>query len=244
MAEFARGGLIKSSHPSQPLCPRISRVQRMKPFVSHTASGLLLSVCIAACAPRTWSPVDEFRISAGPSAKPRSIAPPNTNLSMSPWPDSPYGVPLTDDFDLDVYAATSYTQRPLPALLSIQDFIRDFADNLERAFPPPAFAPKKAGQSLYDTESFTKWQIAEYLLPVTSWKAPTNVVVAALAQLSVEVARHGPPAEVRAIIVGRKRPGAKKNSPFNGLGLRIDPLGPSQLGRKKADGDGFSAISS
>lgn len=196
----------------------------MRLISSCVVISLLLITYLVYCAPSDRPSLDEQGLEQRSASQTSTSPPVNNSLSTSSWPDRPYALPLTDDFDLNIITASSYTRRPLPAITIIQDFIRDFSENLEHACPPPALAPKEAGQSLYDTESFTRWHIVEYVLPITSQKAPTVIVLAALAQLYKEVARHGPPADARALILGRKKPGLKKNSPFNSLVLAISPL--------------------
>lgn len=190
-----------------------------------TTSASLLFLYAVTSAHGALLPLDERWGERDAPAGPRLTQHPNSNLTISPWPEFPYALPLTDGFSLNVYSGTPYTQRPLPGIAELQGFIRDFAQNLEQAYPPPALAPREAGQTSYDTDSYTKWHVEENLIHFISSKAPTKIVLAALAQLAREVARHGPPAEVRALIVGRKTPGSGREYPYNALTLSIDPLG-------------------
>ena len=179
-------------------------------------SVLLVSIHAAKSVYGTLLPLGEGWREQDAPAGPRATLHTNSNLTVSPWPENPYAIPLIDGFSLNVYSVTPYTQRPLPGISELQGFIQDFAENLEQAYPPPALAPKEAGQTSYSTDSFTKWQIREYLLRFTSSKAP--------AQLAREVARHGPPADVKALITGRKTAGSERSYPFNCLTLNVSPL--------------------
>lgn len=147
---------------------------------------------------------------------------------MSPWPTHSYKLPLNRNFKLVILTAQPYTKRPSPNVLPIQNFIHDFSDNLEHAYPPPALSPKEAGQSYYDTGSFTKWGITERLVPMISKTAPSAAVIAALVQIAREVAKHGPPAVVDAQIVGPSGP--MKDWPYNSIKLLITPLGKGLVG--------------
>ncbi|KAL8829602.1 MAG: hypothetical protein Q9191_001929, partial [Dirinaria sp. TL-2023a] len=196
----------------------------MKSFFTKILSVSILSAHLASPAPGILPLLDhQRREQSAPAAFP-STAPSNASLS-SRWPVNQYSLRLSDDFQLIIYPTKPYTQQPLPAVAPLKDFIRDFASNVKQAYPPPALAPRKAGQSCYDAESSTKWIIEELVLPITSSRAPTAIVLEGLKQFSLQVAQHGPPAESSSLIVGRKKPGARKNYPFNALKFFIESLG-------------------
>ena len=196
----------------------------MRTFYSRLANVLLLSAHLVSSALGILPSLDHRWRERDTPAALGSLARSNASLS-SRWPREQYSLRLNDDFQLNIYPAKPYAQDPLPRVALLKDFIRDFADNLREAYPPPELAPLKAGQFYYDTESYTKWQIEEIVLPITSSKAPTTIVLEALKQLSLEVAKHGPPAEFKSLIAGRKKPGAGRNYPFNALKFFVEPLG-------------------
>jgi len=210
----------------------------MRSSLTDMAMFLSLSAQIVSCAPLTskslniWTKRDAL-------IEHRALLTSTTNLTMSHWPTQFYALPLGDNFKLVIFSAYSYVKRPLPKISPIQDFIRDFSDNLEHAYPPPALAPKEAGQSYYDTDSFTRWDIREWVIPILSTKAPSKIVIAALVQIAREVAKHGSPALVDAIIVGPR--GSKEECGFNSLKLLITPLGKGLVGDVVNATSGFAS---
>ena len=206
------------------------RFKNMRLVHCFTACICFIPTVLVSCAPNNW-----LLLGKGSHS--------NTSLYVSPWPSHRYMLPLINHFELHIIEATTYTHRPLPSVPEIQAFIRDFAQNLENAYPPPALSPREAGQWFIDTESFTRWQIKTNLPLFITSKAPISIVLAALAKLTLEVARHGPPASVQGLIVGRKT-GSSRPYPYNGIVLTIDPLVKHQLGREAVDGNAISASTS
>lgn len=192
--------------------------------------GLLLSLsaAIVFCAPLSSKSSDNIWTRRDASIQHRTLLPSTINITMSPWPTHRYALPLGGNFKLVILTAKPYSKRPLPNVPRIKDFIRDFSDNLEHAYPPPALTPKEAGQSFYDTDSFTKWEITEWVFPISSIPAPSGVVVGALVQIAREVAKYGPPALVEATILGPH--GTKTARAFNTMRLEIRPLGKGLVG--------------
>ena len=199
----------------------------MKCFLFHTAIGLFLSANLVSCAPGALQPRDERWTTRKAPHGSHSLPHSNTNLTISPWPNDHYFLPLINDYKLNIYSATPYSRRPPPRVLLLQEFIRDFADNIEHAYPPPALAPIRGGQRYYDMDSFTKWRIEEAVLPIMGTSASTELVMLALAQISLQVASHGPPAELNTLIVGQKKPG--KYYPMNSIYLSVHPLGEGEM---------------
>ena len=192
-----------------------------------TACIYSMSTTLVSCAPNNW-----LLLGKG--------SPLNTSLYVSPWPSHLYVLPLFNHFELHIIEAKPYVQRPLPSVSEFQAFIYDFAQKLENAYPPPALSPKEAGEWLIDIDSYTRWQIETYLPRFISSRAPVNIVLAAFAQLTLEVARHGPPASVRGLIIGLQ-PGSWKTYPYNAIILSIDPLAKPQVAQEAADGSAISA---
>jgi len=200
----------------------------MRSSLTNMAIFLFLSAQTVFCAPLTSTAPDSIWTRRDALFEHRALLTSTINMTMSPWPTKFYALSLGDNFKLVILTASSYVKRPLPKIAPIQDFIRDFADNLEHAYPPPALAPREAGQSHYDTDSFTRWSIREWVIPMISTMAPSRIIVAALMQIAREVAKHGPPALVEAVVVGPR--GSKKECSFNSLSLTITPLGKGSVG--------------
>ncbi|KAL8736882.1 MAG: hypothetical protein Q9181_002248 [Wetmoreana brouardii] len=204
----------------------------MGPYLCHTTTILALFFYLATCAPGISEHQIERSIAPDVSLESHASPPSNTNHTLSlAWPRHSYTLTLVDGYFLVVYTVTPYIRLPLPLVSSLRAFIHSFADNLENAYPPPALAPKRAGQSEYDVrESFTEWQIKESL-PLPATAAPAKVVIAALLKLSLEVKKFGPPADLNAIIFGGGKTVFKMEKPSNMVTLEITPI-------RKGEGEG------
>ncbi len=211
----------------------------MRSSLTDMAMFLSQSAQILFCAPLNSKSPDNIWTKRDASSEHRALLTSTTNITMSPWPTQFYALPLGENFKLVILSAYSYVKRPSPNISPIQEFIRDFADNLEHAYPPPALAPKEAGQSYYDTDSFTKWHMIEWVIPILGTAAPSKIVIAALVQIAREVAKHGSPALVDAIIVGPR--GSKEECGFNSLKLLITPLGKGLVGDVVNATSGFAS---
>ncbi|KAL9596065.1 MAG: hypothetical protein Q9219_006051 [cf. Caloplaca sp. 3 TL-2023] len=141
-----------------------------------------------------------------------------TNLTLTPWPKQSYSLTLKKNYRLYVVSVKPFTKDPPPSIPDLQAFIHDFSLNLLDNSPPPALAPRRAGQYRYDATSLTKWDIEEYVT-VLSTLAPTEIVVAAVERLKLEIQKHGPPAEFGALISGTGR------ATYNILKLEITSFG-------------------
>lgn len=84
------------------------------------------------------------------------------------------------------------------------DFISVFGDNLEEDYPPPAFAPHRAGTKYIDGKTLTRW-IIEVERTVLGKAIPTKVVLECLDELNILLRRHGPASISSVIYTGTSR---------------------------------------
>lgn len=213
----------------------------MKSSLTYIAIFSFLSAKSAFSAPFDLIASDNIGTKRNVSIDHRTMLTPTTNLTMSPWPTKLYALDLGDNYQLVIIDARPYVKRPLPNIPPIQGFFRDFATNLERAYPPPALAPREAGQSYYDTDSFTRWDVAEWVIPLLCMTAPSRYIIAALVQLEREVARHGSPALLDAGIFGPH--GSKPQAGFNSIKFSITPLQKDPAGNVVDAISGFASTS-
>ena len=213
----------------------------MRASLTIMAMLLSLSAPIVSSAPLNSRSPDDIGTKRDALIEHRALLTSTTNLSMSPWPTKYYALPLGDNYKLVITLARPYVKRPLPHVSTIQNFFRDFAINLEHAYPPPALAPKEAGQSYYDTDSFTRWDIRESVIPLVSTTAPSKYIIAALLEIEHQVSRHGPPAFVEALLVGPR--GSKSEVGFNSIAFSMTPLERNLAGNVVDATSGFASTS-
>ena len=116
------------------------------------------------------------------------------NLTFTPWPRDPFRIGLrshTGDFELLIGTARIYNARPPVNVHTLQDFVRDFRDNIEREYPIPAYVPRRARQYYIDLVSYTRWDINldEGLF---RYRLPTEWALLALSELARQLGIHGP----------------------------------------------------
>lgn len=164
-------------------------------------------------------------VPTSPEAKPTnataitSLRSSNESLELIPWRNRPYKHFLTPDYHLDIFSTKPYTHEPSPSVALIEEFINNFCENLSEKYPAPALAPREAGQSEYDPESYSKWSIRERVI-TGGRQPPTDIIIRAALALEGEIAVHGPPAQFHSWIVGRD------GTVYSALELEIHPLVP------------------
>lgn len=208
-------------------CPalgKFSSLSNMRILLFYGVSALAAS--FATCAPTDSQPMESIWSTERDTPHESQASPhSSTNLTYSPWPNHRYVLPLGKDFGVAVFNAEPYNRRPLPDIHLIQEFLDDFAANLDHAYPAPSHAPRRAGQSTYDMTSFTKMEISEVSIPAIGRPAPTEIVIAALQQMQREVGKHGPPRLLCMLVFEQPRSKEWLERVCNILTLRISPLG-------------------
>ncbi|KAL6720630.1 hypothetical protein ACLMJK_002555 [Lecanora helva] len=112
-------------------------------------------------------------------------------LGFTPWPATPYNVPLAHGYaDLYILRVDRAITTPPIGLAKLQEFIADFASNIEQEYPSPSFVAPLARQSTVDVVSYTRWiiQLKEVFL---GDRLPTDLAVAALSGIGSLLGRHG-----------------------------------------------------
>ena len=129
----------------------------------------------------------------------------STNVTFIPWPVFPYYVSLpSENYTLGLTFASQWISWPPIDLVDLMDFISVFGENLEAEYPPPAFAPRRAGSKDIDGKTFTRWTIT-YERSVLGKAVPTEVVLECLEKLNSLLRRHGPSTISSVIFSGRPR---------------------------------------
>ncbi len=123
-------------------------------------------------------------------------APPshNQNLTFSPWPPRPYQVTLNARFarpDLVIISVEPFYGTRSVSVPGLQDFLREFADNLERNYPIPGKVPRFARQSFPDIESYTIWRM-DFNEGLMGNRLPTEWALLALDEIGRQLGRFGP----------------------------------------------------
>ena len=116
------------------------------------------------------------------------------NLTYSPWPAQPYSIPLDSrtvpQYLIINHASKFHGSRPVSVPM-LQEFLREFRDNLEHESPVPGFAPRKAAQSNIDIQSYTKWLI-DINEGIFGYRLPTELAMITLDEIARLVGSHGP----------------------------------------------------
>ena len=73
----------------------------------------------------------------------------------------------------------------------LQDFIKEFRDNIEQEYPIPGYVPRHARQSIVNIESYTTWTI-EIDEGILGHRLPTEWALLALDELARQLGSHGP----------------------------------------------------
>ena len=73
----------------------------------------------------------------------------------------------------------------------LQDFLREFRDNLAQEYPIPGFVPRLAKQSTIDILSYTVWGI-ELNEGLIGHRLPTEIAIAVLDEIARLLGIHGP----------------------------------------------------
>ena len=73
----------------------------------------------------------------------------------------------------------------------LQDFVKEFRDNIEQEYPIPGYVPRHARQSTVDIESYTAWTI-EINEGLFGYRLPTEWALLALDELVRQLGSHGP----------------------------------------------------
>ena len=152
----------------------------------------------------------------------RSTLSPDDNGTYSglrAWPRGGYRLALPDKFYLQISAAR-YTHPSPPLSRHLRGFIFEFADNIESEYPPPGLSPQRASQAYYDIDSFTKFRIQERVLGLLASRAPTAILIDALAKIAMQIRRHGPPESLNGLIY-QTRSGLLPAKSFNLITLEI-----------------------
>lgn len=116
------------------------------------------------------------------------------NLTYAPWPATPYQTPLYPRFSFPyltiIRVGAFYGTRPV-SVPRLQDFLKDFGDNLAREHPIPGYVPRLAHQYTIDIQSYTEWRI-EINEGLFGIRLLTEVALVALIEIARQLGRHGP----------------------------------------------------
>lgn len=127
------------------------------------------------------------------------------NLTFTPWPRGSYRIKLpshTGDFDLVIASTKSFSASRLVNVHTLQDFVRDFAANIEREYPIPAYVPRHVSQDYFDLDSYTRWDIRLNNVPFIGYKLLTERALLALNELARQLGIHGPAEVVFSVASG------------------------------------------
>lgn len=114
------------------------------------------------------------------------------NLAFSPWPARPYQVAIVPRFGFPDLVILSVGSVHGPVRVpELQDFVREFRDNIEREYPVPGYVPRLARQSIVDLESYTMWTI-DMNEGMFGRRLPTEWALLALDELVRQLGSHGP----------------------------------------------------
>lgn len=114
------------------------------------------------------------------------------NLAFSPWPTRPYQVAIVPRFGFPDLVILSVSSVHGPVRVpELQDFLREFRDNIEREYPVPGYVPRLARQSIVDMESYTLWTI-DMNEGLFGRRLPTEWALLALDELVRQLGSHGP----------------------------------------------------
>ena len=129
----------------------------------------------------------------------------STNVTFTPWPRLPYHIRLpSENYTLCITLVFEWNSRPAIDLVDLMDFISIFGENLEAEYPPPAFAPRRAGSKHIDGKTFTRWVIAVQR-SIMGKAVPTEVVLECLEELKILLRRHSPSSISSVIFSGTTR---------------------------------------
>ena len=113
-------------------------------------------------------------------------------LGFALWPATPFEVPLSyERTNLMILNVDRAETKPPIDVSRLQDFLQDFATNIEHEYPDPSYVPRLAGQSTIDVSSFTKW-IIELKSVFLGARLPTQLALIALTRIEALLRYHGP----------------------------------------------------
>ena len=116
------------------------------------------------------------------------------NLTYAQWPSRPFYVELHPRFStplLTIWTVDPFQSRWPIRIHALQDFLREFRNNLESEYPIPGSVPSTVRQSTVDVESYSSWTI-EFYDSIWGLKMPTEFAVCALDEMAKMVAEYGP----------------------------------------------------
>ena len=116
------------------------------------------------------------------------------DIAFAPWPARPYQVAIAPRFgfpDLCILAVESYHARQPVRVQEVQDFLREFRDNIEREYPIPGYVPRLARQSIIDMETYTEWVI-DINEGLFGRRLRTEWALLALDEIARQLGSHGP----------------------------------------------------
>ncbi len=161
---------------------------------------------------------------------------PLINLNYTPWPSGIYAIALRGpgvsflDVYLNIGFATVYQSSPMIRMSTLRQFLRDFADNIEREHPVPDFVPRHAKQTEIDIMSYTRLLIELREGPFHG-RLPTAVALAALSELGRQLDLHGPSQVPWAVRVGRAR------TPWAFGTLKLQRIGGASFNESLSNGN-------
>ena len=135
---------------------------------------------------------------------------PLINLNYTPWPSGVYSITLRGpgvsflDASLNIVYPKAFSSSPMIRMSTLQQFLRDFADNIEREHPVPDFVPRNAKQTEIDIMSYTRMIIEIHEGPFHG-RLPTAMALAALSELGKQLDLHGPASIGWAVTVAQAR---------------------------------------
>ena len=113
-------------------------------------------------------------------------------LGFALWPATPFEIPLSyEHTDLTILNVDRAETKPPIDVSRLQDFLQDFAANIEHEYPVPSYVPRLAGQSIIDVSSSTKW-IIELKSVFLGARLPAQLALTALTRIESLLHHHGP----------------------------------------------------
>ena len=126
----------------------------------------------------------------------------STNLAFIRWPVRPYDIDLPlEDYSLAVLGVTEYIGKISIDPAELLMFIKEFTEDLKRAYPPPSFAPHRASKRDFDIVSSTKWTIE--CTDAFLRRIHTETLVLGLDAMRSEIKVHGPASFTGVVHKGR-----------------------------------------
>ncbi|CAD6570163.1 MAG: hypothetical protein ASARMPRED_003519 [Alectoria sarmentosa] len=156
--------------------------------------AVLVSISVAlsiSSPPNKDLPLDLINITNSSLKEPLGHLP---NLTFAPWPPQPYQIQMYLPFalpDLTIIRAREFHGSRPVSVPRLQEFLRQFRDNIAQESPIPGFVPRMARQSTIDILSYTAWRI-ELNEGLFGHRLPTEIAILVLDEIAKQLGIHGP----------------------------------------------------